>query len=69
MVLYFCMGGIRRYNMKNYENRNVIHKNFGKGRVISSYESDNGKTVLVIKFNALDTERSIYADFYGMRVF
>ena len=55
--------------MKNYENRNVIHKNFGKGRVISSYESNNGKTVLVIKFDALDTERSIYADFYGMRVF
>ena len=27
--------------MKNYENRNVIHKNFGKGRVISSYESDD----------------------------
>ena len=55
--------------MKNYESRNVIHKNFGKGRVISSYESGNGKTVLVIKFDALDTERSIYADFYGMRVF
>ena len=56
------------YNMKNYENRNVIHKNFGKGRVISSYEN-KGKTVLVIKFDALNTERSIYADFYGMRVF
>lgn len=55
--------------MKNYENRNVIHKNFGKGRVISSYENDNGKTVLVIKFNALNTERCIYEDFYGMRVF
>lgn len=55
--------------MKNYENRNVIHKNFGKGRVISSYVSDNEKTVLVIKFDALNTERCIYADFYGMRVF
>lgn len=55
--------------MKNYENRNVIHKNFGKGRVISSYENDNGKIVLVIKFDALDTNRNIYADFYGMRVF
>lgn len=55
--------------MKNYKNRNVIHKNFGKGRVISSYENNNGKTVLVIKFDALNTERSIYADFYGMRVF
>ena len=55
--------------MKNYENRNVMHKNFGKGRVISSYVSDNGKTVLVIKFDTLTTERCIYADFYGMRVF
>ena len=55
--------------MKNYENRNVIHKNFGKGRVVSSHINDEGKTVLVIKFDALDSERSIYADFYGMRVF
>ena len=28
-----------------------------------------GKTVLVIKFDALDSERSIYVDFQGMRVF
>lgn len=55
--------------MKNYENRNVIHKNFGKGRVISSHINDEGKTVLVIKFDTLTTERCIYADFYGMRVF
>ncbi len=55
--------------MKNYENRNVIHKNFGKGRVLSSYASDEGKTVLVIKFDALDNKRYVYADFYGMRVF
>ena len=55
--------------MKKYENRNVIHKNFGKGRVVSSYINDVRKTVLVIKFDALDSERSIYADFYGMRVF
>ena len=63
------MGGVWRYNMKNYENRNVIHKNFGKGRVVSYYVSDNGKTVLVIKFDTLTTERCIYADFYGMHVF
>ncbi len=55
--------------MKNYENRNVIHKNFGKGRVISSYEGNEGRTVLIIKFDNLDTERFVYVDFYGMRVF
>ena len=56
--------------MKNYENRNVIHKNFGKGRVISSYVNEkNNRLVLVIKFDALNTNRNIYADFYGMRVF
>ena len=55
--------------MINYENRNVIHKNFGKGRVISSYENDEGRTVLVIKFDNLDAERFVYADFYGVRVF
>ena len=56
--------------MKDYTNRNVIHKNFGKGRVLSSYISEkNNRLVLVIKFDALDTERSIYGDFYGMRVF
>lgn len=56
--------------MKNYENRNVIHKNFGKGRGISSYVNEkNNRLVLVIKFDALDTNRNIYADFYGMRVF
>ena len=65
MILYFRM----RDTEVKYENRNVIHKNFGKGRVISSYENDNGKIVLVIKFDALDTNRNIYADFYGMRVF
>ena len=64
------MGGVWRYNMKNYENRNVIHKNFGKGRVISSYVNEkNNRLVLVIKFDALNTNRNIYADFYGMRVF
>ena len=55
--------------MINYENRNVIHKNFGKGRVIFSYENDEGRTVLVIKFDNLDVERFVYADFYGVRVF
>ena len=56
--------------MKNYENRNVIHKNFGKGRVISSYVNEkNNRLVLIIKFEALDTNRNIYADFYGMHVF
>ena len=68
MILYFRMRDTE-VKYENYENRNVIHKNFGKGRVISSYESDNGKIVLVIKFDALDTNRNIYADFYGMRVF
>ena len=52
----------------NYIDRNVIHKNFGKGKVLSTYET-KGKTVLVIKFDMLETERSIFADFYGMRVF
>jgi hypothetical protein len=60
------MGGIWRHNMKKYENRNVIHKNFGKGRVVSSYENNEGKTVLVIKFESLDKERMVYSDFYGM---
>lgn len=55
--------------MKDYKNRNVIHKNFGKGKIISSYENNDGKLVFVIKFEALDNERMIYADFYGMRVF
>lgn len=62
------MGGIWRNDMKNYENHIVIHKNFGKGKVISTYDMC-GKTVLVIKFEALDNTRAIYADFYGMRVF
>ncbi len=52
-----------------YANRNVIHKNFGKGVIIDSYISDNGKNVVVVKFDALETERRIYADFYGMRIF
>lgn len=50
------MGGIWRYDMKDYVNRNVIHKNFGKGRILSSYASDEGKTVLVIKFDALEIQ-------------
>ena len=55
--------------MKNYVNRNVIHKNFGKGKIISSYENVDGKTVIVVKFDALDKERYVFADFYGMRIF
>ena len=37
--------------MKNYENRNMIHKNFGKGRVVSSYESDIGEDSMFTKEN------------------
>lgn len=51
-----------------YANKNVIHKNFGKGRILYSY--NNGKKdIVVIKFDALNTERHVYADFYGMRIF
>ena len=51
-----------------YVNRHVIHKNFGKGKIIGSYVNGN-RDVVVIKFDCLDTERHIYADFYGMRIF
>ena len=29
--------------MKNYENRNVIHKNFGKGKTFIDYLKDNNE--------------------------
>jgi len=48
---------------------NVIHKNFGKGRILSSYVNEEDRLVFVIKFDALEKERKIYADFKGMRVF
>ena len=54
--------------MKDYTNHTVIHKNFGKGKVLSFYEKDN-RTVLIIKFDALDNERHVFSDFYGMRIF
>jgi hypothetical protein len=54
--------------MKMYEENDlVIHKIFGKGKVLRTYENENGRKVAVVKFDELDTHRSIYFEFLGMK--
>lgn len=46
---------------------NVEHEVFGRGVVINKYNNALNKVVLVVKFNALRTERNIVANFIGIR--
>ena len=46
---------------------NVEHEVFGRGVVMNKYNNGLNKVVLVAKFNALQTERNIVANFIGIR--
>ena len=45
----------------------VFHDVFGRGVVLNTYKNSLNKTVLVVKFDALQTERNIVANFDGIR--
>ena len=45
----------------------VEHDVFGRGVVMNKYNNTLNKVVLVVQFNALQTERNIVANFIGIR--
>ena len=45
----------------------VEHDVFGQGVVMNKYNNTLNKVVLVVQFNALQTERNIVANFNGIR--
>lgn len=51
---------------KKEPSNKVLHCFFGSGRIVGSHTDKNGKEVLDIQFDSLDTVRSIMADFGGM---
>lgn len=45
----------------------VEHEVFGRGVVRNKYSNTYKKVVVVVQFDALQTERNIVADFNGIR--
>ena len=66
MIISVLYGG----KIMNYKpNDNVFHKMFGKGKIIRTYMDNRNISLLCdVKFDSLDTIRTIISDCKNMRI-
>lgn len=45
----------------------VIHQIFGYGLIVDKFVNKNWRVILIVKFDSLETNRNILANFYGIK--